>query len=432
MAEFNPIRDLMPMDSSRESVDRSSEQIKVIETKLTETKNGVSNLLNIIKTKNSLLDKDLGKIKSLNLRLKRTIPRIPILPGTAGTQFGELAEAQRKSKQGGGMGGFPFRSLAALSLLGLLNRKPESKPKVTFKNKNVKKVFQTLNTAKDVTVGIGAGVGITRSGKGLFRTIKKKIISGDGKVRMLGIGELLKSIFKGNKNPIKKKIVNPKNFKVNPKGRTRNPKDGGFFAKRRKRKNKTTKENFFEKMFFQNKEPNKFNIKVNPRRVDLSKTREQLRLENIRRTLNEAQTVIPIRKPRVNRENFFNRGTVKNAPFTGPQDLFKRTRDELKRILEKENKLQKIYETMIKNRDFKSIQKFLKKQVPKDKYDQIIKGGRKIKKRNMKNTTENINKFVDQDLSSNIDGLSSNDIAMGLNTDTGITNTVIILTGTVT
>ena len=403
MAEFNPIRDLMPMDSSRESVDRSSEQIKVIETKLTETKNGVSNLLNIIKTKNSFLDKDLGKIKSLNLRLKRTIPRIPILPGTAGTQFGELAEAQRKSGQRGG-GGFPFRSLAALSLLGLLNRKPESKPEVTFKNKNVKKTFQTLNTAKDITVGVGAGVGITRSSKGLFRTIKKKLVSGDGKVRMLGIGELLKSIFKGNKNPIKKKIVKPD----------------------------TPKANFFEKMFFQNKEPNKFNIKVNPTRVDLSKPREQIRLENIRRTLNEAQTVIPIRKPRVNRENFFNRGTVKNAPFTGPQDLFKRTRDELKRILEKENKLQKIYETMIKNRDFKSIQKFLKKQVPKDKYNQIIKGGRKIKKRNMKNTTENINKFVDQDLSSNIDGLSSNDIAMGLNTDTGITNTVIILTGTVT
>jgi len=431
MAEFNPIRDLMPMDSSRESVDRSSEQIKVIETKLIETKNGVSNLVNIIKTKNSLLDKDLGKIKSLNLRLKRTIPRIPILPGIAGTQFGELAEAERKSKQRGG-GGLPFGLLAALPLLGLLNRKPDKPPKITYKNKNVKKAFQTLDTAKNITLGAGAVVGGATSAKGLFRTIKKKLVSGDGKVKMLGLKELLDIIFKGNKNPIKKKIVNPKNFKVNPKGRTRNPEDGGFFAKRRKRKNKTTKENFFEKMFFQNKEPNKFNIKVNPRRVDLSKTREQIRLENIRRTLNEAQTVIPIRKPRVNRENFFNRGTVKNSPFTGPQDLFKRTRDELKGLLEKENKLQKIYEALIKNRDFKSIQKFLRKQVPKDKYDQIIKGGRKIKKRNMKNNTENLNKFVEQDLRSSVDGLSSNDIAMGLNTDTGITNTVIILTGTVT
>ena len=263
-------------------------------------------------------------------------------------------------------------------------------------------------------MGVGAGFGITRSSKGLFRTIKKKLVSGDGKVRMLGIGELLKSIFKGNKNPIKKKIVKPDTPKVN----------------------------FFEKMFFQNKEPNKFNIKVNPTRVDLSKTREQIRLENIRRTLNEAKTVIPIRKPRVNRENFFNRGTVKNSPFTGPQDLFKRTRDELKRLLEKENKLQKIYQTLLKNRDFKSIQKFLRRQVPQDKYDQIIKGGRKIKKRNMidspdKNTTENIKRMQDilnlggkpKDLSSLQASPNNMDLA-SLNTDTGITNTVIILTGT--
>ena len=41
MSEFNPIRDLMPMDSSRESVDRSSEQIKVIETKLKEIKSKI-------------------------------------------------------------------------------------------------------------------------------------------------------------------------------------------------------------------------------------------------------------------------------------------------------------------------------------------------------------------------------------------------------
>ena len=63
-------------------------------------------------------------------------------------------------------------------------------------------------------------------------------------------------------------------------------------------------------------------------------------------------------------------------------------------------------------------------------YNKIMEGGRRIRKRNMKNNTENMNKFVDQDLRSSIDGLSSNDIAMGLNTDTGITNTVIILTGT--
>ncbi len=413
MSEFNPIRDLMPMDSSRESVDRSSEQIKVIETKLTETKNGVSNLVNIIKTKNSLLEKDLGKIKSLNFRLKQTIPRIPILPGIAGTQFGELAETERKSKQRGGIGGFPFRSLAALSLLGLTRKKPKTKTEITYKRKGVKKVFQRLNTAKDVGVAFGAGVGAKQAGTSLFRTIKKKFVTGGGKVN---IKNLVNRILKG--------------------------KEGRTIIKKPKPTPSTTKSDFFEKMFFQNKEPNKFNIKVNPTRVDLSKPREQIRLENIRRTLNEAQTVIPIRKPRVNRENFFNRGTVKNSPFTGPQDLFKRTKDELKMLLEKEGKLQKIYQTLLKNRDFKSIQKFLRRQVPQDKYDQIIKGGRKIKKRNMidspdKNTTENIKRMQDilnlggkpKDLSSLQASPNNMDLA-SLNTDTGITNTVIILTGT--
>ena len=107
-----------------------------------------------------------------------------------------------------------------------------------------------------------------------------------------------------------------------------------------------------------------------------------------------------------------------------------------------ESKLQKIYETLIKNRDFKSIQKFLRRQVPQDKYDQIIKGGRKIKKRNMinspdKNTTENIERMQDilnrggtpKDLGSLLPSPNNMDLA-SLNTDTGITNTVIILTGT--
>ena len=92
MAEFNPITDLMPMDSSEESVDESSEQIKVIRTQLIETRNSVANVLNIIKTKNSLLDRDLDKIKSLNDRLQRTIPRIPIMRGKAGVQFGDTIE----------------------------------------------------------------------------------------------------------------------------------------------------------------------------------------------------------------------------------------------------------------------------------------------------------------------------------------------------
>ena len=57
MAKFNPITDLMPIDSSNKSVDESSEQIKVIRTQLIQTRNSLSNVVNIIKTKNSLLDR---------------------------------------------------------------------------------------------------------------------------------------------------------------------------------------------------------------------------------------------------------------------------------------------------------------------------------------------------------------------------------------
>ena len=51
MAEFNPIKDQMPMDSVIESDNISAEQIESLKIKFEETKNGVSNVLNIIKAK---------------------------------------------------------------------------------------------------------------------------------------------------------------------------------------------------------------------------------------------------------------------------------------------------------------------------------------------------------------------------------------------
>ena len=96
MAQFNPITDLMPMDSSEESVDKSSEQIESIRIQLTQTRDSLSNVVNIIKVKNSLLERDLDKIENLNERLKRTIPRIPIMRGMAGVQFSDLTEDKKK------------------------------------------------------------------------------------------------------------------------------------------------------------------------------------------------------------------------------------------------------------------------------------------------------------------------------------------------
>ena len=117
----------MPLDSPMESNNQSAEQIEVIRTQLTETRNGVSNVLNVIKAKNTLLDRDLKRIKSLNRRLQTTIPRIPILPGVAGAEFGELAKQRRRRGGGFSLPRLPF-FLPSLS---------KSKPTVKYKNEKI-------------------------------------------------------------------------------------------------------------------------------------------------------------------------------------------------------------------------------------------------------------------------------------------------------
>ena len=139
MAKFNPITDLMPLDSSIESTDQSAEQIEVIRTQLIETRNGVSNVLNVIKAKNTLLDRDLKKIKSLNQRLKTTIPRIPILPGIAGVEFGEIAKARRKRGGGFSLPRLPF----------LLPSIPKTKTKTKYKNQKLNQNLKKLSNIKD-------------------------------------------------------------------------------------------------------------------------------------------------------------------------------------------------------------------------------------------------------------------------------------------
>jgi len=169
MAEFNPIKDLMPMDSVMESGNISAEQIESLKSRFEETKIGVSNVLSIIKAKNTILDRDLSKIKGLNYRLKTTIPRIPILPGQAGVEFGELAKARRK--RGGGF------SLPRLPFFLPNFSSPKPKTKTTYKNKKLKKAADTLNKTKNIALVAGATVGTVSATKSLG----KRILSGGGR-----------------------------------------------------------------------------------------------------------------------------------------------------------------------------------------------------------------------------------------------------------
>ena len=186
MAKFNPITDLMPPDSPMESNNQSAEQIEVIRTQLTETRNGVSNVLNVIKAKNTLLDRDLKRIKSLNRRLQTTIPRIPILPGVAGAEFGELAKERRRRGGGFSLPRLPF-FLPSLS---------KSKPKVKYKNEKLNKNLKKLSNVKDKVL-LGS---IFLDPK---RTIKKKFGPGSsGKFKFPSLQKIFETIFGKNKNKV--------------------------------------------------------------------------------------------------------------------------------------------------------------------------------------------------------------------------------------
>ena len=176
----------MPLDSSMESTDQSAEQIEVIRTQLIETRNGVSNVLNVIKAKNTLLDRDLKKIKSLNQRLKTTIPRIPILPGIAGVEFGEIAKARRKRGGGFSLPRLPF----------LLPSISKTKTKTKYKNQKLNQNLKKLSNIKDKVL-LGS---ILLDPK---RVIKKKYGPGSsGKFKFPSLQKIFERVF-GKKNKTK-------------------------------------------------------------------------------------------------------------------------------------------------------------------------------------------------------------------------------------
>ena len=130
MRDFNPITDLRPPDPFNEPAGQSTEAIERIRTRLASTREKTAELVEIIKTKNISFKKDIDKIQELNRRLRKTIPRIPIMRGDAGTTSGDTIEEQ--FRRGFGLGfcafarprqkapvksAFPFLDLAIAGLL---------------------------------------------------------------------------------------------------------------------------------------------------------------------------------------------------------------------------------------------------------------------------------------------------------------------------
>ena len=82
---FNPIKDLQPVDPINLPAGESTKSIEAIRLRLVETRSRTAGIVDILKKRNKDFSKDIKTIRELNRRLMRTIPRIPILRGDAST-----------------------------------------------------------------------------------------------------------------------------------------------------------------------------------------------------------------------------------------------------------------------------------------------------------------------------------------------------------
>ena len=152
MERFNPIIDLQPIDPIDVPNTQVSDELESLRLRLKVTQEETSNIIQIIKEKNDSLNSDLKKLKNFNRRLNITIPRIPEMPGEAGVEFGEEAERERKRKAG-------FRLPPRFPLI----RKPVNVPQ--FKRPKLRKTLLSVKKGADV-------IGYARGGGLVFKTLR--------------------------------------------------------------------------------------------------------------------------------------------------------------------------------------------------------------------------------------------------------------------
>ncbi len=241
MERFNPITDLQPIDPFNSPNTEISDEVESLRLRLEVTKKETKNIIRIIKDKNDLLNSDLKKLKNLNRRLNITIPRIPAMPGEAGVIFGEEAEQERRRKRLR----LPRLPLMLPSPIGV-----KSKVKPKFKRPGLQKVASKVKSSLDVA----SLAVIPFTAGGAIKGITKLRTPGTGLVPKGGGattgGRLLKNINKVEKQFAKTRVgkflkdlsdyKKPINFR---------PESKSTITKRRGRKllEKIQKENRLEK-----------------------------------------------------------------------------------------------------------------------------------------------------------------------------------------
>ena len=377
MVDFNPIRDLRSpeVDPFNVPAGQSTEEIEAIRLRLVLTREKTENIVKIIKNKGLIFKKDAEKIQELQRRLRKTIPRIPILRGDASVQGGSEEEVARRSF------GLDFNRFRRTN---------------TTTNKPTKDPFPILDviiTAVLLRLGIKAPKGANNITK-FFR---------NSKIKTKDFIKVLEKEFAKTKNPAYQKLL--RQLKLS--------------------------ETSAEKAFSQTKGFNYFSKKAANIKVKPTLTQAEIKRQNIKNTLLEAEkkTGLFDKKVKVNRESFFNRGKVKNA---APEGFVKSFKNTFKNVFKK--KEDKTLENL--NKEIDRLSKKLKEITNSTTLDEAEKKARtKILLDQIFDTNKkkiNIRKKFSPPSESgvplgfNLNGKSmNNDIAM-LNTDTRDREFIII------
>lgn len=186
MADFNPIRDLRSPEADPFNVPagQSTQEVEDIRLRLVLTRNKTENIVKIIKNKGLVFKKDVETIQELQRRLRKTIPRIPILRGDASTEVGSQVGVQRR-----GLGGFG------------LNFNRFSRTKTTTTKETPFPLLELIVAGILIKLGIKSG-----SPKGANKITE--FFRNKSKIKTKDFIKILEKEFAKTKNPAYKKIIN--------------------------------------------------------------------------------------------------------------------------------------------------------------------------------------------------------------------------------
>ena len=412
MERFNPIIDLQPIDPIDVPNTQVSDELESLRLRLKVTQEETSNIIQIIKEKNDSLNSDLKKLKNFNRRLNITIPRIPEMPGEAGVEFGEEAERERKRKAG-------FRLPPRFPLI----RKPVNVPQ--FKRPKLRKTLLGVKKGADI-------IGYTRGGGLVFKTLRNPKAAKDAVQAFTKGTDLVDDVAALGKSTrvITKKFQNISKSAPEILGVKRKPPKVNFSdlpLKERMRIASINKKNF---------------PKVSREGI-LTRRNASLRrdLLNLERKIPEFEIFQFMRKANLKSPTLLksNLNKTYTKEYQKIMKAYKQEKMSVLDMLEQTDDLRKAYRTKALKIDrygeevmaiferFKMRGLDVKNVIMKD----VLEGIRKIKKqipkplegKKIESGTFRYNKNKSRVNAKQM----SNDIAM-LNKDTGVTNTVIIIT----